>query len=137
MLECYDLKCEGLVCPMGIDEEKPRFSWKIKSDILNTVQSEYEIIIENMWHKRVKSEDSLFIEYDGLPLKPKTKYNYSVRVWDNNNQVSDFKESFFATGFMDEKPEALWIGENEETDRLPQRPVQESIFPSSSRLLTV
>jgi len=120
MLKCYDLKCEGLVSPMGVDKERPRFSWKIKSDKPNTVQTEYEIIIDGLWHKRIKSEESLFIEYDGLPLKAKTKYIFCVRVWDNNGEVSQFKESFFITGYMGEKPVAEWIGEKEESDKLPQ-----------------
>ena len=30
--EVYDLRCEGLVEPLGIDSAHPHFSWKIRSD---------------------------------------------------------------------------------------------------------
>lgn len=119
MLKCYELKCEGLKNPMGIDISSPRFSWKLESDRENTVQSEYEIIIDGAWKKREKSDNSLFVEYDGEPLKPKTKYTYKVRAWDNNGEVSDFAEGFFATGLMGEAPEAKWIGAKEIKENAP------------------
>lgn len=33
----YDMKTEDLINPIGIDEKKPRFSWKLQSKISGTV----------------------------------------------------------------------------------------------------
>ena len=38
----YDLRCEGLVEPLGIDSAHPHFSWKIRSD-KPMEQAAYEI----------------------------------------------------------------------------------------------
>ena len=40
--EVYDLRCEGLVEPLGIDSAQPHFSWKIASD-KPMQQAAYEI----------------------------------------------------------------------------------------------
>ena len=31
-VQIYDLRCEGLEEPLGIDSAQPHFSWKIKAD---------------------------------------------------------------------------------------------------------
>ena len=41
----YDMKTEDLINPIGIDEKKPRFSWKLQSKISGTVQTTYRIIV--------------------------------------------------------------------------------------------
>ncbi len=110
MIECIDLKCENLINPIGIDEVNPRFSWKLTSDKEEVFQTGYEIIVEDMWHAVVKSEQSLYIKYDGAPLQPKTKYNYKVRVTDNYGETSPFISGSFTTGMMGEKIQAKWIG---------------------------
>ena len=33
----YDMKTEDLINPIGIDEKKPRFSWKLQSKISGTL----------------------------------------------------------------------------------------------------
>ena len=40
----YDMKTEDLINPIGIDEKKPRFSWKLQSKISGTVQTAYELL---------------------------------------------------------------------------------------------
>ena len=39
----YDLRCEALVEPLGIDSALPHFSWKIASNDPEFVQHAYEI----------------------------------------------------------------------------------------------
>ena len=43
----YDMKTEDLINPIGIDEKKPRFSWKLQSKISGTVQTAYRIIVRS------------------------------------------------------------------------------------------
>ncbi len=110
MLKCHALTIENLTNPIGIDEEKPRFSWKLESDNTDVFQAEYELEIEGMWKETVKSEQSLYIEYAGKPLAPKTKYDVKVRVKDNYGELSEYAYASFTTGLMGEQPSAKWIG---------------------------
>ena len=43
----YDMLTEALVRPVGIDNEQPVFSWKVKSDVMGWAQSAYRIIVKN------------------------------------------------------------------------------------------
>ena len=43
----YDMKTEDLINPIGIDEKKPRFSWKLQSKISGTLQTAYRIIVRS------------------------------------------------------------------------------------------
>lgn len=54
-----DLKCEGLVNPLGIDNRIPHFSWKLKGDGLKEGQAYYEIQV---------SSDSLLLMRDKADL---------------------------------------------------------------------
>ena len=42
-LSLYDLSCEHLTDPMGIESSQPRLGWKIKSDSFNIMQTAYAI----------------------------------------------------------------------------------------------
>ena len=47
----------------------------------------------------VNSDQSNFIPYDGDEIKPKTRYYYRIKIWDNQGRVSNFsKPSYFETG---------------------------------------
>ena len=66
----YDMKTEDLINPIGIDEKKPRFSWKLQSKISGTVQTAYRIIVrsdnDTVWDSgKVMSDRSICIEYNG------------------------------------------------------------------------
>ena len=65
----YDLRCEGLTEPLGIDSTQPHFSWKIRSD-RPMEQAAYEIEVgPDLWNSgRVASPDQVMVPYDGLPL---------------------------------------------------------------------
>lgn len=83
----YDMKTEDLINPIGIDEKKPRFSWKLQSKISGTVQTAYRIIVrsdnDTVWDSgKVTSDRSICIEYDGQSLSAMTKYFWQVSVWD-------------------------------------------------------
>lgn len=101
---CTELRCEYQKEPVGIDNNIPRFFWKIRGDSEGVAQSAYEIIVEDVWSSgRVESDSSVQICYGGKPLKPFTRYNYSVRVWDAEGNCSDFAHSFFETGILSPK----------------------------------
>ena len=107
MLNITDLKCENLTNPIGMDEKNPIFSWKLESDKENTVQTRYELTVGNFTVNE-SCGDSINIEYTGPALRAKTKYPYSVTVWDNHGEVS-CAEGYFVTGYMGKEPNAKWI----------------------------
>jgi len=92
------LVCEYLTNPVGIDIAAPRFSWKLGSDLRNVTQSAYEIRVgtDVAVHKiiyqtgKVKSAQSVFVEYKGPELTSRTRYFWQVRVWDNKGNVSNW-----------------------------------------------
>ena len=100
--------------PIGIDIEKPRLSWQILSNEENVLQSAYEIraaISEKNLSKRSKqvwatgkviSSESVNVTYGGTALKSMQRVYWQVRVWDNNNKVSNWSEpAFWEMGILE------------------------------------
>ncbi|WP_195280566.1 family 78 glycoside hydrolase catalytic domain [Parabacteroides johnsonii] len=109
---------------LGIDSEKPVFSWQIVDKDRNELQTAFEIIVSESeylidrnqggeWQSgKVLSEETK-VTYGGKPLKSVTKYWWKVRVWDRDHQVSPWSEKrYFVTGFLntsDWDDSAKWI----------------------------
>lgn len=112
MFKCYDLVTEYQKNPICVDEKKPQFSWKLSSDEKNVMQSAYQIVVDGMWDSgKVLSDSSTHVEYDGKELKPKTRYNVKVKLWDNHGNESEWSEGSFETSFLGENLwKAHWIG---------------------------
>ncbi len=116
----YDMKTEDLINPIGIDEKKPRFSWKLQSKISGTVQTAYRIIVrsdnDTVWDSgKVTSDRSICIEYDGRSLSAMTKYSWQVSVWDEQGNEYTSDTADFETGLMNNEFNADWIGSPQET----------------------
>ncbi|MDR0336275.1 MAG: family 78 glycoside hydrolase catalytic domain [Planctomycetaceae bacterium] len=124
-VEPYDLRLEFLSEPRGIDELKPRFSWKLKSDENDQTQSAYKIIVyrterttptlakpaETVWDSGKVTENTVLVEYAGKQLLQKSEYTWMLTVWDKQNQPSLPVVATFSTGiFEPENWQAKWIG---------------------------
>ncbi len=121
-----NLKVEYENQPLGLDVEKPRFSWQMiaDDDRFGYYQKTYQIVVSDelghvVWDTgKTDGDESLHIDYSGSKLKPATRYFWSVRVWDQDENQSVSKSSF-ETGLMnpDEKSSlwsgARWIGGND------------------------
>ena len=111
-LTVTELKVEGLRSPLGIDTQTPRFSWQLKSDQRNVVQTAYEIVVcaadgTLMWNSgRVESPVPYGIKYEGTPLKSCSAYTWTVRVTTTDGTAD--ASSTFETAFM--KP-SEWTGQ--------------------------
>lgn len=122
-----NLQVEYEQTPLGIDVEKPRFSWQMEA--LNKdkglMQKAYRITVvdeegKQVWDtEKTASDISLNIEYDGSSLKAATRYSWTVRVWDNKGKVAS-ASSWFETGLMGKDDAdscwsgAKWIGGSDE-----------------------
>ncbi|MCL5271104.1 MAG: family 78 glycoside hydrolase catalytic domain [bacterium] len=87
------LRCEYLVNPLGIDTDRPRFSWEIDDSRRGVRQTAFRILVASSagalagdggdrWDSgRVNSDETLHIEYDGKPLASGEACYWKVRVW--------------------------------------------------------
>ena len=101
--EVYDLRCEGLVEPLGIDSANPHFSWKIRSD-QPMEQAAYEIEVgPDLWQSgKVESPDQVMVPYEGLPLYSRQQAWWRVRVWDAAGKASAWSpKQRFGIGVLD------------------------------------
>ncbi len=109
MLKCTDLLCEYQENPVGIDEKKPRFVWKIESDNEGVLQTAYEIKIDGVWSSgKVESGSCFDAVYGGPELVASKEYTWSVRVWDNKGEVSPWASASFETAIFGDWS-AEWI----------------------------
>ncbi|MBT30666.1 MAG: hypothetical protein CMO01_13485 [Thalassobius sp.] len=120
-LKVYDLRCEYLKNPVGIDNLHPQFSWKISSQKNHIIQQSFELQIAQTIEDLV-SEKSLLLDkqtitssnlftYNSENLKEKTRYYWRVRVTDTNGETSQWSEvNWFETSIINENSwKAKWI----------------------------
>ena len=113
-----DLKVNDVYNPIGIDSEKPRFSWIMKSSVTGQKQNAYQVYVAKdsgfnniVWNSRKKNSDSsIDVIYAGSALEAYSVYYWKVIVWDVNgaqieSQTATFETSVQQGGFLD----ADWI----------------------------
>lgn len=94
-VKVQNLLTENRINPIGLDITQPRFTWQLVSDKRNTMQTAYEIKVsannKDVWSTgKVNSDESVQVPYGGVALQSGTKYNWQVRVWDNNGLRSEW-----------------------------------------------
>jgi alpha-L-rhamnosidase len=117
-----NLRCEAVHNPLGIDIATPQLSWQNDSQERNWSQSAYQIFVSTspspltdasarIWDSgKVKSAESVGIAYSGAKLQPRTRYYWSVRVWDTNGKSSEASETaWWETGLLSQEWKAKWI----------------------------
>lgn len=94
----------------------PDLGWVVNSDKANTLQTAYRILVASspellmegkadLWDsRRVESESSVAVPYNGTSLKPSTVYYWKVKVWDSHGRESDYSpvKSFMTADTLDE-----------------------------------
>lgn len=114
MLKIMQLRIENRINPLGLDIPRPRFSWILESSENNTLQHQYQVKITSIkgeeWDSGViESDRSIHVAYEGSKLRPRTRYDVTVQVWDNHGQTASVS-SWFETGLISYHGfEANWI----------------------------
>ncbi len=116
------LRCESVTNPLGIDVSNPHLSWQSDSTERNWVQTAYQIVVSTnpspgldssatVWDSgKITSAESVGITYGGRKLEPRTRYYWSVRVWDAKGQSSQANETaWWETGLLNQAWKAKWI----------------------------
>lgn len=115
--------CERLENPQGIDVLKPRLGWEILSDQQNVKQTAYRILVAtsleklnrdmgDLWDSgTVLSDNSLFILYEGKPLKTGATCFWKVQVTTNKGRSAWSKSASWTMGLLEPGDwTAQWIG---------------------------
>jgi alpha-L-rhamnosidase len=122
------LKADRRTNPLGFDNPVPELSWIITSGERGTFQKAYEIIVSddqeklqsgtgNVWQSgRQESSRTFGIPYAGKPLVSFTRYYWKVRIWNQQDKVSEWSQpAWFETSMMKSSDwKAKWI-----TDQRP------------------
>jgi alpha-L-rhamnosidase len=110
--------------PIGMDRT-PIFSWQVTSTERGFYQVAYQIDVtdENgteVWKSgKVESDLQSNIIYEGTPLQSRTRYNWTLTIYDGSGSASTPSSSGFETAFMKESEwTAKWINA-EDTELLP------------------
>ncbi len=124
-----NLKPNGLCCeyvenPIGVHAPNPLLSWRCDGSHNGGYQTAYRIIASTSEEKLQngeydcwdsgKVESSLFfgIPYQGKPLCSAERVYWSVQIWDENNEASQFSDAaFFEMGLLSKSDwKGRWMG---------------------------
>ncbi len=122
-IEVNRLRTEYQSDPVGIDVTQPRFSWEIKANVRNLNQTAYELRVglsaENLENRetpywttgKVLSDVSNQIIYEGPAAESGKRYYWTIRIWDNQNHITDWSPvAFWETGLLNKSDwKASWI----------------------------
>ena len=130
-LEPWNVRCEYLTNPQGVDVPQPRLNWALQPRdpaARGLHQSAYQIVVAtspaalekdtgDIWDSgKVLSNETIGIAFGGRALQSRDVCYWKVRVWDKDDRVSDWSEAGrWTMGLL--RPEdwrAKWI-------RLPPR----------------
>ena len=114
-LSVGELKCEMLENPLAIDNTSPHFSWRMYGGQDGTVPVAYQILVATMpdklteadadlWNTgKVMDGNSVGILYKGKPLASRSLAYWKVRVWNQNDEASDWSTpALFGVGLLNE-----------------------------------
>ena len=113
-IDIVNMQTEYLNEPLGIDVVQPRFSYQItstaalrglsqKSYLINVYESSQK---EPIWTSLdVATSNTHNIQYQGTPLKPGTKYSWTVRITSTGGVSQDSSVATFTTGITN------WTGQ--------------------------
>ena len=117
------LTCEYQTNPLGIDVQRPRFSWQMQSDRRGAHQTSYQIRVgpseasldsgtDLLWDSgKVESEQSIHMPYGGQSLASGQRVYWKVRVWDETGQDMESPSAWWEMGLLEPGDwKAQWIG---------------------------
>ncbi len=135
-LSIRQLRCEYLHNPLGIDAQQPRLSWQLQGEGRNRIQSAYQIQVaedtlkwqsgkELVWDSgKRQTEQSIWVPYQGLPLRSRQRCYWRVKVWDEQGRASRWSApAFWEMGLLDTTDwKANWIEADWQEERSESQP---------------
>lgn len=127
-----DLRCEHLVSPIGVDNARPRLSWRMQDNRLGATQTFYQVLLSPdsvslesnklyYWNSGKTASSQSLINYAGKKLEPFTRYYWKVKVWDKDGKLmTSSPVSWFETGMMQiSNWKGSWISDGGNIQTLP------------------
>ncbi|MFC0212973.1 family 78 glycoside hydrolase catalytic domain [Paenibacillus chartarius] len=106
---------DGRDRPLGVDAERPAFGWSFApSAERGQVQTAYRILVSDNEERLLGEGGSVWdsgrqtgcshahVLYEGPPLRPKTRYYWSIQLWDQEGRMSESAVSWWETGMLGE-----------------------------------
>ena len=133
-LSLKDMTVDHKINPVGIDNTKPMFSWKITSTGNNISQTAYFLRVATddkfssqkiIWQSgKVESGESILQSYQGPDLKSGQRYFWQVKIWDNKGKESKWSSvAFWEMGLLAQSDwKAKWIEMEGDTLRYSASP---------------
>jgi alpha-L-rhamnosidase len=132
-VDVVDLRSELRVSPLGIDVPQPRLSWRLRSDVRETLQTAYQLRVaasqaallassDLSWDTgRIVSGESTQILYAGPTLHSRQRIYWQVRVWNQNGAISGWSApAMWEMGLLSPSDwSARWVESQDITDRVP------------------
>jgi len=124
-MQVVRLKCEYRDNPVGIDVLRPRLFWQLHSSRRGERQTAYRILVAsdrsllaqgkaNLWDSgRVLSDQTVQIEYGGVPLGSRQECFWKVMTWDKDGRSSRWSDTdSWTMGLLHpEEWQAKWVGD--------------------------
>ncbi len=123
------LRCEYRLNPEGIDEAKPRLTWRVESTQRGQKQTAYRILVAStadrlsknrgdLWDSgKVNSSQTIHIEYAGKPLVSRQQCFWKVASWDRDGVSCCWsKPAYWSMGLLNDSDwSAKYISYRDET----------------------
>jgi alpha-L-rhamnosidase len=119
------LRCEYLTCPVGIEVDKPRFSWIITAHKRGIHQQAYRIVVSehpgdvqnkqgNQWDSGwIESDNTINVAYEGKPFAGNHAYFWRVASRIDGQEVWS-EPAVFRTGLLRQDDwKAQWLSTND------------------------
>lgn len=145
LIDIHKLQCEYLVNPLGIDTPTPRLRWQLQDGQQGAKQTAYQILVGTdstavakgvgeLWDSKKVKSDAMLVIYSGKPLKPFTKYYWTVQVWDKAGKKSSLASvASFETGMMEmQNWQGSWISDSEDVNLKPVPYFRKTVTPKAS-----
>lgn len=117
------LTCDMVENPVAVVQTQPRMSWQLVSTASNVSQMAYQILVAtseeelqndegDIWDSnKVMSNQSQLVSYNGKELENENKYFWKVKVWNQNNNASDWSSiASFRIAAANSDLNPIWIG---------------------------
>lgn len=115
-----DPKIDHQTNPLGVDDTKPRLSWRIEGDEPSLAQTAYQILVAtspdllesgkaDLWDSGEVKSNTAVANYAGKPLPSSTWIHWTVRTWAGDKASEWSAPQKFLTALIGSQPKQPFI----------------------------
>jgi alpha-L-rhamnosidase len=104
-------RCAHKVNPLGVAADRVWLSWRLSGSGIDRRQTAYQVRVRGTWDTGRVDSANTAVAYAGAALVAGGRYEWRVRVWDENQTASDWSEpAWFEVELDPGAWQASWIG---------------------------